>query len=127
MDKKLLFLIVFVILRALYSFAEQAACTPDPKYTNTSTQKGTHPDTTTNLAPSYVNTPYSQTITIVVPNDTTIQFLGTIKWDSTVLKSVSGLPPGFSYACANSSTKPNLCSWKGISIGCIIITGTPSV
>jgi hypothetical protein len=124
MVKKLLFLTCLFVLLKSYSFAQ--ACTPDPQYTNTNTQRGVHPDTLTNLAAAYVGTPYSATLTIVVPKDTTVPILGKINWDSTVLVSVTGLPAGFTSACANSSSKPNLCSWKGNSIGCVIITGNPT-
>lgn len=124
MVKKLLFLVSFFLLLKSHSFSQN--CTPDPQYTNTSTQKGTHPDTIVNFGPAYTGTPYSQTLTIVIPPDTTIPIFGAIIWDSTVLASVSGLPSGFTYACSNTSAKPNLCSWRGNSIGCLIITGTPS-
>ena len=125
MVKKIIFLTSLVLLAKGYSFGQN--CIPDPQYTNTSTQKGTHPDTIVNLTQANAGTPYSQTITIVVPPDTTVPILGTIVWDSTVLTGITGLPAGFTYACSNSSAKPNLCSWKGNSIGCVIITGTPGV
>ena len=125
MTRKILSLIVYLFLLKINAFGQ--AGTPDPQYTNTNTQRGVHPDTITNLAPAYVGTPYAQTITIVVPPDTTVPLLGKIAWDSTVLVNVSGLPAGFTYACSNTSSKPNLCSWKGNSIGCLIITGTALV
>jgi hypothetical protein len=123
MTKKVLFLIISFLVLKLASFGQN--CTPDPQYTNPDSQRGTHPDTTTNLAPAVVGIPYSQTITILVPPDTATP-IGPIHWDSTALASVSGLPTGFTYSCSNSSSKPNLCSWKGNSIGCVIITGTAS-
>lgn len=124
MVKKITLLTFSLFLLKGYVFGQ--ACTPDPQYTNTSTQKGTHPDTTTNFAPAYAGTPYAQTVTIVVPPDTTVPILGAIVWDSTVLTGVTGLPPGFTYSCTNTSSKPYLCSWKGNSIGCAIITGNPT-
>lgn len=124
MVKKLFFLAALFFLLKSNAFSQ--ACTPDPQYTNTSTQKGTHPDTIVNFVQGYAGTPYSQTITIVVPPDTTVPILGKIVWDSTVLVSVTGLPAGFTYACYNNSAKPYLCSWKGNSIGCAIITGNPT-
>jgi len=124
MGKTLLSLLAFILLLQVYSFGQ--ACTPDPQYTNTSSQKGTHPDTATNFSPAYVGVPYSQTLTIVIPPDTTVPFLGAIVWDSTTLASFTGLPAGFTYSCSNTSPKPNRCSWKGNSIGCLVITGTPA-
>ena len=124
MVKKFTFLTILSLLLGGSSFAQN--CIPDPQYTNTSTQKGTHPDTIVNFVQAYAGTPYSQTITIVVPKDTAVPPLGTFTWDSTVLTGVTGLPAGFTYACSNSSSKPNLCSWKGNTIGCVIITGNPT-
>ncbi len=116
-----------ILLLELPSFGQQP-CIPDPQYTNTSTQNGIYPDTTTNFGPAYVGTPYSQLITIVIPPDTTVSPI-TCTWDSTVITNVSGLPPSLSlsYACWNQNGfgNPNHCAWKGNSIGCAIITGTP--
>ncbi len=104
------------------SISFSQVCTPDPS----ATKNGTHPDTLVNFVPAYAGTPYSQTITIVVPMDTTVPILGKIKWDSTALSGVTGLPPGFTYSCSNTSSKPNLCSWPGGTKGCVIITGNPT-
>ncbi|MBI4929574.1 MAG: T9SS type A sorting domain-containing protein [Bacteroidetes bacterium] len=130
MIKKILLLALFVPLFNYSSFG-QAACTPDGQYTNTSTQRGIHPDTIVNFAPAYVGNPYSQTITVVIPQDTNSgpPFYIPFNWDSTVLTGVTGLPASLSltYACwnANGFGNPTHCSWKGNSIGCAIITGTP--
>lgn len=117
-----------ILMIELPSWGQQA-CTPDSQYTNPATDAGVYPDTIVNLAPAYVGTPYSQTLTIVVPPDTTIFPLPPIPWDSTVLTSASGLPPGFSYSCWNQNGfgNPNRCMWKGNSIGCAVITGTPTI
>jgi len=125
MIKKLLLLSSAVLLFELPSFGQ--ACTPDPQYTNTSTQNGIHPDTLTDFDTAYAGVPYTQLITIVVPPDTTPNFPPIpIPWDSTVLVSVTGLPTSLNYACWNNSSKPNRCAWNGNSIGCAIITGTPT-
>ena len=127
MIKKLLLIPIAVLLFELPSFG-QAACNPDPQYTNPSTQNGLYPDTLTDFGPAYVGTPYSQLVTIVIPPDTTVSPFGTIPWDSTVLTGVTGLPAGLTYACwnANGFGNPSRCAWKGNSIGCAIITGTPT-
>lgn len=125
MIKKILFIASAVFLLELPSFGQ--ACTPDPQYTNTTTQRGVHPDTIVNFDTAYVGTPYSQLITIVIPPDTTVPFFGSVTWDSTVLTSVSGLPASLSYACWNTSSQPNRCAWNGNTIGCAIITGTPVI
>ena len=127
MIKKILSLITLFVLFNGSSFGQQA-CTPDPQYTNTSTQNGVYPDTIVNFVPAYTGTPYSQTVTLVIPPDTQISIFPPIvlPWDSTVLTDVTGLPAGFTYACYNSSAKSYLCSWKGNSIGCAILTGNPT-
>ncbi|MCB0396743.1 MAG: T9SS type A sorting domain-containing protein [Flavobacteriales bacterium] len=91
-------------------------CTPDPQYT----KGGIYPDSVTNLPPAYVGTPYSETITLVVPADT-VKGPFTIPIDSVVLKGFVGFPPGFTYAC-----NPNRCVWPGGTTGCVVITGTPN-
>ncbi|MEW6468951.1 MAG: T9SS type A sorting domain-containing protein [Bacteroidota bacterium] len=111
----------------ILSFASTPAqnCTPDPQYT----QPGIYPDSATNFAPAYANTPYSQLITVVIPQDTQVLNppFPPFVWDSTVLVSMTGLPPGFTYACWNNSTSPNRCSWRGNTTGCCIITGNPTI
>ncbi|HEY4800079.1 MAG TPA: T9SS type A sorting domain-containing protein [Bacteroidia bacterium] len=128
MIKKLLLIILIIPALKLSLFGQ--ACTPSPTYTNTTTQNGVYPDSVKNFDTAYVNVPYSQLVTIVVPPDTTPSFPPIpIPWDSTVITSVSGLPSSLTYACwnHNGSGNPNRCSWKGNSIGCAIITGTPTL
>ena len=125
MTQKILVTAVSIFILQLSSFGQQA-CTPDPTYSVTTTLKGIHPDTLVNLAQAYVGVPYSQTLTLVIPKDT-VNIL-TFKWDSTVAKSFTGMPASLSYACWNQNgipAKAANCSWKGNSIGCVIITGTP--
>lgn len=126
MKKQLLLLAGALFILKTFSFGQ--ACTPDPQYTNTNTQRGIYPDTITNFAAACVGTPYSQLVTIVIPADTNSgpPLFITFTWDSTVMASVTGLPASLSYACWNNSSKPNLCTWNGNSIGCAIITGTPA-
>ena len=128
MVRKLLLLSIFIPFLNLSSFGQ--ACTPDPQYTNTSTQNGIYPDTLTDFDTAYVGVAYTQLVTIVVPPDT--QALPPpfppIPWDSTRLDSVSGLPASMSYACWNNNGSGNMnrCMWKGNSIGCAMISGTPT-
>src|ERR1035437_8766657 len=125
--KKLLLLAISVFLLKTASFGQ--ACSPASTYTNTNTQRGVWPDTLVNFTTATVGVPYSQLVTIVIPKDTTsgsplfIHF----NWDSTVMASVSGLPSSLTYACWNTSVRHNNCTWPGNSIGCAIITGTPTI
>lgn len=123
---KILFFVSIFLLLKIYSFGQ--VCTPDPQYTNTSTQNGIYPDTLTDFTTAYAGVPYNQLITIVIPPDTTIPPLFPIPWDSTRLDSVYGLPASLSYACWNNNGTGNFnrCMFKGNSIGCAIITGTPA-
>lgn len=75
------------------------------------------PDTTTNRWQDY-----TQTLTISVPTDTTIQGLFTVYIDSVALMSVDGLPNGLTYGC-NSSLGNASCTYPGGTDGCFIISG----
>lgn len=122
MTKRILLFAISILILKTSSFAQ--VCTPAPTYTNTSTQNGVYPDTLTNFDPAYVGTPYSQTVTLVIPPDTTN--ILTFTWDTTVVTSVSGLPSSLTYACVGTTANTSRCSWKGNSIGCILISGTPT-
>lgn len=99
-----------------------AQCTPDPQYTSS----GVYPDSATNFLPGCVGVQYTQLVTNVVPSDTTIVlFQGvpptTVPIDSINVISVTGLPPGLTFECNNGN-----CSFPGGTIGCAIISGTPT-
>lgn len=120
--KKLLLGITCVVAGA---FTASAQCTPDPQYTNS----GIYPDSATNFLPACAGEPYMQLITNVVPVDTTvtIQILPapappntlTVNIDSINVVSVTGLPPGMTFACT-----PPSCSFPGGQSGCATISGT---
>jgi hypothetical protein len=127
MIKKLLLIPIALLFLKSVSFGQ--ACNPDPQYTNPSTQAGVYPDSVTNFDTAYVGIPYTQLVTIVIPPDTQAfpPPFPPVPWDSTILSSVTGLPASMSYACWNNSSKPNRCAWNGNSIGCAIISGTPTI
>lgn len=126
---------VFVLFIAIsFSFIDsfsQQACTPDPQYNDPNAHAGVHPNCTQNFDTAYVGVPYSQLITIVIPPDTQAfpPPFPPLPWDSTRLDTVTGLPSSITYACWNNNGFGNSsrCMWKGNSIGCAIITGTPTV
>lgn len=95
-------------------------CTPDPQFT----QPGIFPDSATNFMPAYETVAYAQTVTAVVPADTTVEvipgFPQTFTMDSVVVESVTGLPPGLTFQCDNPE-----CQFPGGQTGCAIISGTP--
>jgi len=89
-----------------------AQCTADPQYT----LAGIYPDSTSGLSPAYVGQFYSQNITIITPNDTSVEFAGqvvSVTVDNIDLTNVTGLPATFSYSC-----DPPNCSFSGGTIAC---------
>lgn len=123
-------LLSFCLIAATFIQAFGQACTPDPQFTNPASQAGIYPDSVTNFDTAYVGVPYTQLITIVIPPDTQAfpPPFPPIAWDSTRLDSVSGLPASLSLACWNNNGfgSAAACMWKGNSIGCAIINGTPT-
>ena len=89
-----------------------AQCTADPQYT----LAGIYPDSASGLSPAYVGQFYSQNITIITPNDTSVDFAGqviSVTVDNIDLTNVTGLPATFSYSC-----DPPNCSFSGGTIAC---------
>lgn len=110
--KKLFTLIVVVGLGA-FSFQSHAQCTPDP---NADTLITPTPGA---LTDAELNQAYSEVITLNVPADTTVPFLGTVPIDSAAISGITGLPPGLTFQC-----NPNSCTFPGGTLGCILISGT---
>ncbi|MBX7241095.1 MAG: T9SS type A sorting domain-containing protein [Bacteroidia bacterium] len=102
----------------------QAQCTPDPL-----AFLPLNPTPVDTLI-GYVNVPFTQTITINVPADTTVNVpavppffpggLYTLNIIKQQLISIDGMPNGFTYSCNNAG-----CVWGGGDAGCWKITGTP--
>lgn len=122
--KRLLLLFAATIITGL---SANAQCTPDPQYTD----PGVYPDSATGFPDACVGELYDLTITNVVPVDTTTMVgpvAVTLSFDSAVVVSVTGLPPGFSHSCydaQNTTSPPDQCAFEGGTTGCISITGTP--
>lgn len=116
MIKKILLLVAAVALFGITNSSAQ--CTAGPE-----TAGGIYPDSAQGLPNGYVGTPYSATMTVVVPHDTTVSGFP-IPIDSLVLVSFTGFPPagGFTYICST-----NHCSFKGGTKGCVLISGLPTV
>jgi hypothetical protein len=123
------------ILSGLFAFSilmamGQGSCFPNPLFVIAglpglwpNPQLGPLPD-------GNLNQPYGQTITVIVPADTTLdlsQFglpFGTVpvSINNLDLVGVSGLPLGMSYICDNSG-----CTWPNNDFGCFRLSGTPTV
>lgn len=105
----------------------QAQCTPDPVAVAMGLP-GLYPNPVTDsLANGYVGVAYNQTITIIVPADTTIVLpfpLGpqTVQIIKQSITSIDSLPTGVTHTC-----NVNGCTWTGGSNGCVKLAGTPTV
>ncbi|HLP11467.1 MAG TPA: T9SS type A sorting domain-containing protein [Flavobacteriales bacterium] len=98
-----------------------AQCTPD----GTETEPGIHPTQAEGLATGFEGSPYSQTLTVIIPSDTTVIIFGiptTIPIDDATVTNVSGMPSGFTYACNVPS-----CVFPGGATNCAVLTGSPTV
>jgi hypothetical protein len=112
--RKLYFFLSILLGLSFQSFSQ---CTP----ANVSSV-GIFPDSATNFAPAFQNTPYSQVITANVPADTAIAPppIPPVPVAYVKLVSLSGLPDGLSYACV-----PSNCEFPGGATNCAVIQGTP--
>lgn len=123
MKKTLLF--AFALLLSA-TFAQAQICTPDPIAVAMGLP-GLYPNPLTDsLADGFVNVPYLQTITIIVPPETTvtIPILGpqTAQIVKQTITTIDGLPTGVTYTCST-----NGCTWNGGTNGCVKLAGTPTV
>ena len=110
----LLIISLFILLATNQTVFGQ--CTPDPQYTSPGIYPATVPD-------GCVNSPYSETITVIIPADTTVNIPPTltVPIQSVELVNVLGLPPGVTYQCS----APN-CLFPGNSTNCVQVSGTPT-
>jgi hypothetical protein len=117
--KKSLLLICFALLSALQI---QAQCIP----LTSNMTPGLTPDSATGLSAATVGVAYSQVLQIYVPATTPVEVLPGVVINvpviSVELNSLTGLPPGLTYAC-----NPTACLFPGNSHGCAEISGTPTV
>jgi hypothetical protein len=125
--RKFLLLLLFA---GTFGFTQaQSVCNPDFIYVLAglpglwpNPQQGPLPD-------GDLNQSYSETITVIVPADTTIdvsQFglpFGnvTVSINSLDITGINGLPTGLSHGCDQAT-----CSWANSTNGCFKISGTPT-
>lgn len=110
---------LLIILVTLFAGAQTgviAQCVPDLSIT----VPGIYPDSATGLPNGTVGIQYSEDIQARVLTDTTFNGLPVVISNIT-MTSVTGLPPGLTYACTPAS-----CIYPGGSNGCILISGTPT-
>lgn len=85
---------------------------------------GVNPDTIVNFAPAAINTFYVQQIDVLVPENGAFAGLDFATVDSASISTISGLPAGLSYECADQLSTP--CTFPGGSLGCGVVSGIPS-
>lgn len=104
--------------------AASAQCTPNQLYADS--VYGVWPDTLEGFANGILNTFYSDTLNLLVPQEAGLidpNFDGFVI-DSVALDAITGLPPGLAVAC-NSQTGA-ACSFLTSQVGCGLIEGIPT-
>lgn len=134
MKKLLSFLMIGSCAILVAQKANAQACTPDAQFAG---DPGIYPDSAMGYLPDACsNEVYAQTITVVLPSDTTVNFPGVgvvtlvmnyIKVDSAKVivaaGDTSGVPAdiGFTFECA-----PADCQFPGGASGCLQLNGNPT-
>ncbi len=104
-------------------------CNPDFIYSLLAIP-GIWPDATTGIDDAVVNKSYSQTLTVIVPKDTSIDIADfgfpfslvvPVNVSSFTVDGIDGLPSTLSYQCSNTN-----CVYATGETGCLVITGTPN-
>lgn len=99
------------------SYQANAQCTPGNYPSN-----GIYPDTLTNFVEGCKGVPYTQTITNVVPADTSVVYGGqsiTATINYIKVDEIIGLPAGLSFECNVTD-----CKFPGGQTNCAVISGT---
>lgn len=112
----------FILFKVLIAFLFAAPLFSQPCVPGSYPGHGVFPDSATGLPPAYVNSLYSEVVTVIVPKDTLIDLgLGPMYFDidSVGILNITGMPSGFTY-----STNPPGGFIPGDSSGCVLLTGT---
>lgn len=124
MKKLFAFLVVAIVSTTNYSYSQ---CNPNFIYSLLGIP-GIWPDSNTGIDDAIVNTSYNQTLTVIVPLDTTIDIqdfgapfslLVPVNVNSFTVDDISGLPSAFSFQCGNTN-----CTYNTGETGCLLIEGT---
>ncbi|MES2725909.1 MAG: T9SS type A sorting domain-containing protein [Bacteroidota bacterium] len=111
---KKIYLLLLVIVASLNASAQ---CTPNPNWNSNGINPNRLPD-------GEVGQAYSTVISFKINNDTVIVYSGNtydVTIDSAEVDTIKNLPPGFTYACNNST-----CTWPGGGKGCALFSGMPT-
>ncbi|MBS3915101.1 MAG: T9SS type A sorting domain-containing protein [Bacteroidetes bacterium] len=115
MNRKIITL--FVLTAAISAVKLNAQCTPDTNLT----KPGYSPDTLQHVT---ANVAYSQSISVLTPHDTTVNFNGNLvsaRVDSIKATDVKGLPSGIIYTCQHPR-----CVFLWDTVRCVELHGTTS-
>jgi hypothetical protein len=124
--KKLVGFFLIVSCFSNFNFA-YSQCNPDFIYSLLGIP-GIWPDANIGIDDAEVNKSYDQTLTVIVPQDTTvdiadfgfpISLLVPVNINSFVVTSISGLPSSFNFECGSAN-----CTYNTGETGCLIIEGT---
>ena len=117
------------LLLAPFTWSQAQVCSPNPAYVFAGVP-GIWPIPQLGISEGQVNMAYSETMTVIVPNDTTIDLsaitgipglpTATVDINSLRLDNVANLPNGITYTCDTN------CTWNAGSTGCFVISGTPT-
>ncbi len=128
--RKILQFALFLLLTA--GVAQAQVCTPQLIYTSLGIP-GVYPNPAlqNTLASGTPGVAYNETLTIIVPQDTTINLSAifgipgfpsvSVSVNYQVVSGITGLPAGVTYAC-----DPANCQVPGNSNGCVKLSGTPT-
>ncbi len=113
---------LLVLFFAGTTAAAQVACVPMWP----GTESGIYPDTIVNLPPATVGQPYATEVQFKIPtsadfNGTTVQVVKVVLTGVDGFQNIPSSVP-FSFSC-----QPSDCSFAADSLGCVAITGTPTV
>jgi hypothetical protein len=123
---------MFVALMGIgVTVGKAQVCTPNPLYVLAGIP-GIYPNPLiqSSLASGNQGQPYTETFTMMVPQDTTIDlssYIGfpfpaiTVSVNFQEVTAITGLPAGVNYTCDLSN-----CQWVGGTNGCIRLSGTPT-
>jgi hypothetical protein len=98
-----------------------AQCTPDVSCVPVGKTYGICPDSTTGLKHGVVGTPYTETVSLMIPANGADLGQPSALIKDIQITSVDSLAPGLTYTCSIST-----CIYPGNSTGCILISGTPT-
>jgi Secretion system C-terminal sorting domain len=114
---------IFLAFLLLFAGKSTAQCTPDASITSPGFAPNPLPD-------GCVGTAYSEVVSFLFPNDTTISVppFGnlTIPFDSFVVSSVFNIPAGLTYACNVGGSCTYVTAPPAETRGCVTVSGTPT-